>query len=364
MTHIVELCNVTKVFGTDTIAVANVSFAIKKGEFFSLLGPSGCGKTTLLRMIAGFEIPTSGVIFLDGKEITHYPPYKRDVNMVFQNYALFPHMSVRNNIAYGLKMKKYPKAQITEAVSDVIDIVKLTGLADRKITQLSGGQQQRVALARALVNHPSVLLLDEPLGALDKKLREQMQIELVNLQEQVKITFIYVTHDQEEALTMSDRIAVMNVGKIEQVGTPKSIYEFPATRFVADFIGTSNFLTGMYQESQNGLKRIIIPGADIWVESNQELIPGEQVTVVIRPEKLAISKEPHPSAVNSLSGVIEDIIYVGTNTQYFVKLFANEMKLQVFAQNVLHTAKQQFTWFDNVYVSWDPGSTSLMKNEE
>ena len=269
MTHSVELRNVTKVFGTDTTAVANASFAIQKGEFFSLLGPSGCGKTTLLRMIAGFETPTSGAVFLDGKDITHQPPYKRDVNLVFQNYALFPHMSVQQNIAYGLKMKKFPKAQIAEAVKDVIDMVKLTGLEGRKITQLSGGQQQRVALARALVNHPSVLLLDEPLGALDKKLREQMQIELVNLQEKVKITFIYVTHDQEEALTMSDRIAVMNVGRIEQIGTPKSIYEFPATRFVADFIGTSNFLTGTYQESRNGLKRIAIPGADIWVESNQ-----------------------------------------------------------------------------------------------
>jgi spermidine/putrescine ABC transporter ATP-binding subunit len=362
MTHSVELRNVTKVFGTDTAAVDNVCFATKRGEFFSLLGPSGCGKTTLLRMIAGFETPTSGTILLDGKEITHYPPYKRDINMVFQNYALFPHLSVRNNIAYGLKMKKISTSKIAESVKHVIKMVKLTGLEDRKITQLSGGQQQRVALARALVNQPAVLLLDEPLGALDQKLREQMQIELVNLQEQVKITFIFVTHDQREALTISDRIAVMNAGKTEQIGTPKAIYEFPTTRFVADFIGTSNFLSGTYRGTKNGLLRITIPGADIWVESQYDLTIGEQVTVVVRPEKLMISKEPDLSELNSLYGVIEDILYVGTNTRYFVKILSNEMLLQVFAQNILHTAKQRFTWYDKVYVSWDPGSTSLIKN--
>ncbi len=361
MTHSVELRNVTKVFGTDTTAVDTVSFATKRGEFFSLLGPSGCGKTTLLRMIAGFETPTSGTILLDGKEITNYPPYKRDVNMVFQNYALFPHMSVRNNIAYGLKMKRVPKSKIADLVNDVIEMVKLTGLEERRILQLSGGQQQRVALARALVNRPAVLLLDEPLGALDQKLREQMQIELVNLQEQVKITFIFVTHDQREALTISDRIAVMDAGKIEQIGTPKTIYEFPTTHFVADFIGTSNFLSGTYQGTKNGLQQITIPGADIWVESQQDLTVGEQVTVIVRPEKLAISKKPKLSERNILPGVIEDIIYIGTNTRYFVKIPCNGMMLQVFAQNVLHTAKQQFTWFDEVYVSWDPGSTSLIK---
>jgi spermidine/putrescine transport system ATP-binding protein len=362
MTYSVEVRNVTKVFGTQTTAVNNVSFAIKRGEFFSLLGPSGCGKTTLLRMIAGFEILTSGAILLNGQDITHAPPYKRDVNMVFQNYALFPHISVRNNIAYGLKMKKYPRAEITAAVEQVIQMVKLTGLEERKITQLSGGQQQRVALARALVNRPAVLLLDEPLGALDQKLREQMQIELVNLQEQVKVTFIFVTHDQREALTISDRIAVMNEGVTEQIGTPKGIYEFPTTRFVANFIGTSNFLPGVYQETQEGLKRIVVHNHDVWVDSPQELTPGDDVTVVVRPEKLAIAKAPDPEAVNSLYGVIEDILYVGTNTRYFVKIPANGLTLQVFSQNVLHTAKRQFTWYDKVHVSWDPGSTSIIKN--
>ncbi|GAK55692.1 ATP-binding component of putrescine transport system [Candidatus Vecturithrix granuli] len=361
MEHSVELRNVTKVFDDDTVAVDNVSFAIKPGEFFSLLGPSGCGKTTLLRMIAGFEKPSSGTVLLNGKDITDTPPYKRDVNMVFQSYALFPHMTVYNNIAYGLKMKHVPKPKIVEAVNDVLQKVKLTGLEKRRITQLSGGQQQRVALARALVNHPAVLLLDEPLGALDQKLREQMQIELVNLQEQVKITFVFVTHDQRESLTISDRIAVMNNGNVEQLGSPKEIYEFPATRFVADFIGTSNFLTGIYRGEENGLKRIVIPGAEVWVESPQEIETGEHVTVVIRPEKLSISKEPNDIELNSLQGVIEEIIYVGTDTRYFVRILANDMVLQVFAQNVLHTAKQRFTWFDQVYVSWDPGSTSLIK---
>jgi ABC-type Fe3+/spermidine/putrescine transport system ATPase subunit len=281
--------------------------------------------------------------------------------MVFQNYALFPHLSVYKNIAYGLKMKRVPKPKIIEAVKDVIQKVELNGLEDRKITQLSGGQQQRVALARALVNHPAVLLLDEPLGALDQKLREQMQIELVNLQEQVKITFIFVTHDQREALTISDRIAVMNGGKVEQIGTPKAIYEFPATRFVADFIGTSNFLTGTYQGAENGLKRIATSGADIWVKSEKALSIGEKVSVVIRPEKLIISKEQNKSEINTLYGVIEDIIYVGTNTRYFVRILSNGIIFQVFAQNFQHTAKQKFTWFDKVYVSWDPESTSLIK---
>ncbi len=361
MTQSVELRHVTKVFDSDTAAVHDVSVAIKKGEFFSLLGPSGCGKTTLLRMIAGFERPTTGTILLDGKDITDVPPYKRDVNMVFQNYALFPHMTVYNNIAYGLKMKRVPKAQIANAVQDGLQKVKLSGFEQRRITQLSGGQQQRVALARALVNHPAVLLLDEPLGALDQKLREQMQIELIDLQEQVKVTFLFVTHDQREALTISDRIAVMNEGNVEQIGTPKEIYEFPATRFVADFIGTSNFLTGVYRNTQNGLKRIATSGADIWVESARELISGEHTTLVIRPEKLMISETKNDSTPNNLYGEIHDIIYVGTDTRYFVHIPSLGMRLQVFAQNFQHTAKQKFTWFDKVYVSWNPENTSLIQ---
>ena len=361
MTHSVELRNVTKIFGSDTLAVNDVSFAIKKGEFFSLLGPSGCGKTTLLRMIAGFETPASGTLLLDGKEITEVPPYKRDVNMVFQSYALFPHMTVYNNVAYGLKMKHTPKVKIAEAVRDILEKVNLSGLEQRKVTQLSGGQQQRVALARALVNHPAVLLLDEPLGALDQKLKERMQIELIDLQDQVGITFIFVTHDQREALTISDRIAVMNNGNVEQIGTPKEIYEFPATRFVADFIGTSNFLSGSYRDDVNGYKRIMTPEHDVLVKSDLDLATGEKVTVVIRPEKLAISHEKVDSTPNCLFGEIEDIIYVGTDTRYFVKIPSNGMRFQVFAQNFQHTAKRNFTWFDKVYISWDAEDTSLIR---
>ena len=361
MTHSVELRTVTKIFGSDTPAVNDVSFAIKKGEFFSLLGPSGCGKTTLLRMIAGFETPASGTILLDGKDITDVPPYKRDVNMVFQSYALFPHMTVYNNVAYGLKMKHNPKTKIADAVRDILEKVNLAGLEQRKVTQLSGGQQQRVALARALVNKPAVLLLDEPLGALDQKLKERMQIELIDLQEQMNITFIFVTHDQREALTISDRIAVMNNGKVEQIGTPKEIYEFPATRFVADFIGTSNFLSGNYRDNVNGYKRIVTLDHEVLVKSDLDLAAGEHVTVVIRPEKLVISHEKDNSVPNCLCGEIEDIIYVGTDTRYFVKIPSNGMRFQVFAQNFHHTAKRTFTWYDKVYVTWDPENTSLIR---
>jgi len=362
MEQIVEVRNVTKVFGKNTLAVDDVSFGIQKGEFFSLLGPSGCGKSTLLRMIAGLETPSTGSILLNGKDITHTPPYRRDVNMVFQNYALFPHMTVYNNIAYGLKMKRVPKAQIAASVKDALETVKLTGLDNRRVTQLSGGQQQRVALARALVNHPAVLLLDEPLGALDQKLREQMQIELVDLQEKVKISFIFVTHDQREAMTISDRIAIMHNGKVEQIGTPKAIYEFPATRFAADFLGTSNFLTGIYRSTEDGFKRVVLRGAEIWVKSDQEFPVGDTVTVVIRPEKLIIAKERDPWAKNTLHGEIQDIMYVGTDTRYFVNIPAINMRLQVFAQNFQHTANSKFTWFDHVYISWDPESTSLIQD--
>lgn len=351
----------TKNFGSDTLAVNDVSFAITKGEFFSLLGPSGCGKTTLLRMIAGFDTPDSGTILLNGKDITDVPPYQRDVNMVFQSYALFPHMTVYGNVAYGLKMKHTPKAEIAEAVRDILEKVKLTGLEQRHVTQLSGGQQQRVALARALVNYPAVLLLDEPLGALDQKLKERMQIELIDLQEQVNITFIFVTHDQREALTISDRIAVMNDGNVQQIGTPKEIYEFPATRFVADFIGTSNFLNGVYRGDIDGCKRIVTSEHDVLVKSDVDLFPGEKVTVVIRPEKLAISPEKDLSSPNCLFGEIEDIIYVGTDTRYFVKIPSSGIRFQVFAQNFQHTAKRNFTWYDKVYISWEAENTSLIR---
>jgi putative spermidine/putrescine transport system ATP-binding protein len=300
-TAAVCLVGVSRHFG-DVKALDNVSLDIYDGEFFSMLGPSGSGKTTSLRLIAGFENPTSGSIQLFDKEVAGVPPYERDVNTVFQDYALFPHMTVGQNIGYGLMVKHVPKAQREERVREMLEMVRLPGIADRKPSQLSGGQRQRVALARALVNHPRVLLLDEPLGALDLKLRQQMQLELKAIQQKVGITFIFVTHDQEEALTMSDRLAVFNRGKIEQVGTPAEVYERPTTSFVAGFVGVSNVVSGAAAEK----------------------ITGRVETFTLRPEKIKIV-EPD-TAVNgdaySASGMIRDVVYLGMHTRYLVELDA------------------------------------------
>jgi spermidine/putrescine transport system ATP-binding protein len=281
----VELRDVSKLFGEIT-AVNSINIKINDGEFFSLLGPSGCGKTTTLRMIAGFEQPTVGEIFLHGQAVAGIPAYKRPVNTVFQNYALFPHMTVWKNVAFGLEMKKVPKDEINKRAGEALELVQLSGMGERKPKQLSGGQQQRVALARALVNHPEVLLLDEPLGALDLKLRKEMQFELKQIQEQLGITFIYVTHDQEEALTMSDRIAVMDEGKVQQIGTPREIYEHPTNRFVADFIGETNFVPATVQ-SIDEFVTLDIGGAEVMGEAgSRSLAAGERVTLAIRPEKI------------------------------------------------------------------------------
>src|SRR5690606_1390251 len=277
----VELRHVTKKFD-DVIAVDNVSLEIERGEFFSLLGPSGCGKTTTLRMIAGFEHPTSGEVFIQGQPMGATPPFQRNVNTVFQNYALFPHMTVAENIAFGLEMKGVPKAERQRRVEEALRQVRLEGYGERRPLQLSGGQQQRVALARALINHPGVLLLDEPLGALDLKLRKEMQLELKHLQTSIGITFIYVTHDQEEALTMSDRIAVMSDGKVLQVGTPTEIYEHPANRFVADFIGESNFLHGQVTEADHDRATVLVDERlSVAARARQDISAGEQVTLAI-----------------------------------------------------------------------------------
>jgi len=281
----VELRDVSKLFG-EIPAVNSINIKINDGEFFSLLGPSGCGKTTTLRMIAGFEQPTVGEIFLHGQAVAGIPAYKRPVNTVFQNYALFPHMTVWKNVAFGLEMKKVPKDEINKRAGEALELVQLSGMGERKPKQLSGGQQQRVALARALVNHPEVLLLDEPLGALDLKLRKEMQFELKQIQEQLGITFIYVTHDQEEALTMSDRIAVMDEGKVQQIGTPREIYEHPTNRFVADFIGETNFVPATVQ-SIDEFVTLDIGGAEVMGEAgSRSLAAGERVTLAIRPEKI------------------------------------------------------------------------------
>jgi spermidine/putrescine transport system ATP-binding protein len=341
---------------TEVIAVDRVSVQIRDGEFFSLLGPSGCGKTTSLRMIAGFEYPSAGEVYIHGKPMGLTPPYQRNTNMVFQSYALFPHMTIARNVAFGLEMKKVPKADVERRVQEALDMVRLHDYGPRKPNQLSGGQQQRVALARALVNRPEVLLLDEPLGALDLKLRKEMQLELKTLQREVGITFVYVTHDQEEALTMSDRIAVMHLGKVLQTGTPTEIYERPYSRFVADFIGETNFLDGVVQEQDRELATVLVDDCLlVTAQTDQALSPGARVTVAIRPEKIRLLIKPGQEPYNSFHGEVEQVVYIGTDTRFRVRLSENVV-VDVREQNVLSTPDP--TDFYNagqenpVYVAW------------
>ncbi|MCB0154364.1 MAG: ABC transporter ATP-binding protein [Anaerolineae bacterium] len=315
----VQLQDVTKKFG-DFVAVDNVSLEVADGEFFSLLGPSGCGKTTCLRMIAGFELPTLGDIKIGGKPMGDTPPFKRPVNTVFQNYALFPHMTIFENVAFGLEMKKVAHSEIRPQVMETLEMVRLPQLADRKPRQLSGGQQQRIALARALVNRPEVLLLDEPLSALDLKLRKAMQFELKALQQQVGITFIFVTHDQEEAITMSDRIAVMSDGVVQQVGDPIEIYERPNNRFVADFIGETNFIEGEVAETNADHTLVALSGGvKLPARAITGLTPGQTVTVAIRPEKITLHTSP-PANGASIPATVNEAVYIGTDTRYTVRL--------------------------------------------
>jgi spermidine/putrescine transport system ATP-binding protein len=307
----IRLIDLEKRFGA-VRAVDGVSIDIASGEFFSLLGPSGCGKTTTLRMIGGFELPTGGRILLRDRDITTDPPDKRPVNMVFQSYALFPHLDVGGNVAFGLKRKHVEKSEITRRVGEALELVHLAGYQERKPYQLSGGQQQRVALARALVNRPTVLLLDEPLGALDLKLRRRLQLELKRIQLEVGITFVYVTHDQEEALTMSDRIAIMNQGKVEQLGTPEELYERPTTRFVADFIGTTNLLRGTVDAE--GVVRLAT--GEVAPCSLGHLTPGAEVELSVRPEAIALLP---PEAIGAIRGSIEQAAYLGNTVSYQVR---------------------------------------------
>lgn len=315
------LSSLTKKFG-ETIAVDEISLQIESGEFFSLLGPSGCGKTTTLRIIGGFIFPTQGEVYINGELMEETPPYRRPVNTVFQNYALFPHKTVAQNIAFGLQMKKKSKSEISDAVDRTLDLIQLEGYGQRKPTELSGGERQRVALARALINEPTILLLDEPLSALDLKLRKQMQLELKELQRKVGITFVYVTHDQGEALALSDRIAVMNEGKILQVGIPSEIYNSPQNRFVADFIGTSNFFDGVIVSSDGKLAEIMSdtdPPFKFICKHNEVIEIDTTVTVVVRPERIFISAEPNQNIPNCLRGRIQDESYLGTTVQYSVQ---------------------------------------------
>jgi spermidine/putrescine transport system ATP-binding protein len=332
----VELRDVVKQFitpeGNQLNAVDHVTMQIKNGEFFSMLGSSGCGKTTSLRMIAGFEWPTEGEVYIEGKPMGHTPPFQRKVNTVFQSYALFQHMTVFQNVAFGLEMEGADKHEIEKRVKRALEMVQLTGMERRKPKQLSGGQQQRVAVARSLVKVPDVLLLDEPLGALDLKLRKEMQLELKALQQQLGITFVYVTHDQEEAMTMSDRIAVMSKGKVQQMGTPVEIYERPANRFVADFIGESNFLEGRIKSLSKNEACVFIPELNAEVNGlavSDGLVNEEEVTVSIRPEKIRIAEKGIDQ--NSFKGLVTNTVYIGTDTHVYVDL--NGKRIKVFEQN-------------------------------
>jgi spermidine/putrescine transport system ATP-binding protein len=348
MNPIIQLQNVEKRFGSELV-VKGIDLEVEKGEFLTILGPSGCGKTTTLRMIAGFERPTEGQILLEGRNVVDIPPYKRDVNTVFQSYALFPHMTVYENIAYGLRMKGVPRSAQAERVQEVLRMVQLEPLGNRKPMQLSGGQQQRVAVARALINKPKVLLLDEPLGALDLKLRKQMQIELKHLQQRLEITFIYITHDQEEALTMSDRIAVMNQGRIEQVAAPKEIYDSPQSKYVADFIGETNLLE---------VKVLSHTGSGIVAEFSGSKLGGrlgknqkmaENMTLSVRPERIRLEKEERMEQPFALPGIVEETIFVGSFVRTIVRLAGGT---QIFTMSP-SMGKASFVAGEHVWVSWD-----------
>lgn len=353
----VELTDVTKTFG-QVVAVNDVSLQIENGEFFSLLGPSGCGKTTTLRMVGGFEIPTSGQIKIGGEVQGFKPPFQRPVNTVFQNYALFPHMNVYQNVAFGLQMKKVPKQEIKKQVQEILELVQLEKMGPRKPDQLSGGQQQRIALARALINHPKVLLLDEPLGALDLKLRKAMQIELKNIQKQVGITFVYVTHDQEEALTMSDRIAVMNQGRVLQIDVPERIYEHPASRFVADFIGETNFMDGRVLGVEDDDLSVEIEGRFLINALNGlNLKVNDAITLAVRPEKLILADDKDEN--ETVQGVITEVIYIGTDLRYEVKI-SDSTSLVVREQNKGGERSKRYHRGDQVNVSWLRENASIL----
>ncbi len=372
------LSSVTKKFG-DTVAVDDVSLQIEGGEFFSLLGPSGCGKTTTLRIIGGFIHPTSGDVYINNEQMLETPPYRRPVNTVFQNYALFPHKNVAQNIAFGLQMKKLPKAEIANAVERSLDLIQLSGYGERKPKELSGGERQRVALARALINEPIILLLDEPLSALDQKLRKQMQVELKALQRKVGITFVYVTHDQGEALALSDRIAVMNEGRILQVGTPSEIYDLPQNRFVADFIGTTNFLNGTLIRTDGDVAEIESDSEPSFkfVCINKDNLPvGASVTIAVRPERFEISTELNPDLPNCLKGTIQDESYLGTTVQYTVRtdypssIVVNQQWRKIDTspnsieeQNKSMGEKHRYQQGDIVYLQWLPENAILLRTD-
>ena len=353
---------VNKAFGAFT-AVEQVNLRIYKGEMFALVGASGCGKTTLLRMLAGFAQPTSGRILIEDVDMADVPPYERPVNMMFQSYALFPHMTVAENVGYGLRRTREAAAIKAKRIREALEMVQLQGLDQRKPHQLSGGQRQRVALARALMRRPKVLLLDEPLSALDKKLREQTQFELMNIQYQVGITFVFVTHDQDEAMALSTRIAVMNRGKVLQVGAPAEIYEFPGNRFVADFVGTTNLFEGTVEHRDGNVTalRCAETGTDLVVDDGGRYGAGQRVWLSVRPEKIKLSKQASTAAnVNQLKGSVWELGYLGNRSTYRVKTECGKL-VTVFAQNERRTSQWAIDWSDDVYLTWTPDCGVLLQ---
>lgn len=359
----IQLQGLTKKFG-DFAAVDNIDLDIYQGELFCLLGGSGCGKSTLLRMLAGFEPPTSGSILIDGANMTGVPPYERPVNMMFQSYALFPHMTVEQNVAYGLKRDGVAAGEIKKRVEEMLAMVELTRFGNRKPRQLSGGQQQRVALARALIKQPKVLLLDEPLGALDKRLREQTQYELMNIQDKLGVTFIVVTHDQEEAMTLSTRIAVMDAGRFQQIGTPTEIYEFPNSRDVATFIGNANMFEGRVTE--NGPDHVCInsrhPPCEFYVDHGLSIQEGSRVWVALRPEKINISKTPpEDQTYNTIKGLVHDIGYLGGMSTYRVQIEGDRI-VEVTSPNQMRPkdTNPPIDWDQEVFLNWQPSSSVVL----
>jgi putrescine transport system ATP-binding protein len=359
----IKVQSVSKHFG-DFTAVDSVDLDIYKGELFCLLGGSGCGKSTLLRMLAGFETPTSGSIIIDGANMNDVPPYERPVNMMFQSYALFPHMNVETNVAYGLKRDGLAKAEIDSKVEEMLAMVELTQFRKRKPHQLSGGQRQRVALARSLVKQPKVLLLDEPLGALDKRLREQTQFELMNIQDQLGITFVVVTHDQEEAMTLSTRIAVMDNGRFMQIGTPTEIYEFPSSRKVANFIGNANMFEGRITE--NSQDHVTVhskdPECQFYIDHGLSIQEGTKVWVALRPEKIRISKQPpNTEGNNMIKGMVDDIGYLGGISTYRIKVDGNRI-VEITSPNQVRPkdGNPPIDWDEEVYLSWDASSSVVL----
>jgi len=351
---IVKIDNVNKKYG-DNHVVRNLFLEIKQGEFLTMLGPSGCGKTTTLRMIAGFETPTSGNIYIEGEEIQNNEPYDREVNTVFQNYALFPHMSIYDNLAFGLSVKKVNKAEIKKRVTEILELVQLVGFENRKPDQLSGGQKQRVAIGRALINNPKVLLLDEPLGALDMKLRKQMQFELKRLQKKLGITFIYVTHDQEEALTMSDRIAIMYGGDLEQIGTPKEIYEKPKSKFVADFIGESNIFYGVANRIENDVLKVALENGNA-IAVDAQVKDNEIVYILLRPENIKLSKQPIDGF--TLVGAVREHVYIGNMNKTIIALPTGmEVKMNTNPKVELLPIGSE------IYVYWDKEDAVVIKSQ-